>query len=388
MKIFPREKNYVGLICLINEARFQLTHILYFSRDYTTHDHRFLSSLTNAQFEVSYLRLEQRGAQLEDRPIPSGVRTISWTGGNREVKLRDGPRLFSDLKKVIRETNPDLVHAGPIQSCAFLVALAGFQPLVSASWGYDLLYDANRNKFWRWASVFTLRRSAIMIGDCNTIREKAVELGMSPERVVTFPWGMDIKKFTPGKYPPSNGDNFTLLSTRSWEPIYGVDILAEAFVKAAKEYKGLKLIMLGNGSQANQLRGIFNRGRVMDHVIFPGQISQRDLPRYYRMADLYVSASHVDGSSISLMEALACGRPVAVSDIPGNLEWVDPDVHGWIFKDGNSNDLCEVILGAIYQRQKLVEMSKAARKQAETRADWDKNFPNLIQAYKTALQGS
>ena len=332
--------------------------------------------------------MERRSSHSEDRPIPEGVKTISWAGGTREVKLENYPRLFLDLREVIQATKPDLVHAGPIQTCAFLVALAGFKPLVSMSWGYDLLKDSNRNKVWRWASEFTLRRSAMMIGDCNAVREKAIELGMASERIVTFPWGIDLNAFTPGKYPPANGEHFTLLSTRSWEPIYGVDVLANAFVKAAKQYKGLNLILLGSGSQANQLRGIFNRGGVMEQVIFPGQVSQNYLPRYYHMADLYISASHVDGSSISLLEALASGRPAVVSDIPGNREWIEPGVHGWTFKDGDSDGLSKVILGAIDQRQKLVEMSKAARQQAETRANWDKNYPNLFQAYNTALQGS
>ena len=388
MKTYLRVKNCAGLICLVNEARFQLTHILYFSRDYTTHDHRFLSSLVHAQFEVSYLRLENKNAQLEDRPIPHGVRTIPWAGGIREVKFQDGPRLLFDLRQVLRAVKPDLIHAGPIQSCAFLVAMTGFHPLVSVSWGYDLLNDANKNNLWRWATEFTLRRSEVMVGDCNTIREKALEFGISNERIVTFPWGIDLKKFKPEKYPPANEKKFTLLSTRGWEPIYGVDVLARAFVKATKQYDQLNLIMLGSGSLANQIRGIFKRGGVMEKVIFPGQVSQRDLPRYYQMADVYVSASHVDGSSISLMEALACGRPAIVSDIPGNREWIEPGVHGWIFKNGDSDELCKVILGAIDQRGKLGGMGKSARLQAETKADWDKNFPYLLQAYTTALQGS
>lgn len=363
-----------------------MTHILYFSRDYTTHDHRFLSSLVHAQYEVSYLRLENRSTQFEDRPIPQGIRRISWAGGIREVKFQDGPRLFFDLRKVIRAVKPDLIHAGPIQSCAFLVAMTGFHPLVSVSWGYDLLNDANKNNLWRWATEFALRRSAVMVGDCNTIREKALEFGISNERIVTFPWGIDLNKFKSEEYPPPKARNITILSTRSWEPIYGVDVLARAFVKAVKQYDRLNLIMLGNGSLANQIRGIFKRGHVMEKVIFPGQVSQRDLPRYYQMADLYISASHVDGSSISLMEALACGRPAIVSDIPGNREWVEPGVHGWIFKDGDSDELCKVILGAIDQAEKLLEMSKAARNQAEVKADWEKNFPHLLSAYEAALQ--
>ena len=115
-----------------------------------------------------------------------------------------------------------------------------------------------------------------------------------------------------------------ILSTRGWEPIYGVDLIARAFVTAARQCPELKLIMLGNGSLAPMLHRIFAKGNVEEQVMFPGQVKYSELPRYYQMADLYVSASHSDGSSISLLEAMACGRPVLVSDIPGNREWVTP----------------------------------------------------------------
>jgi glycosyltransferase involved in cell wall biosynthesis len=363
-----------------------MTRVIYFSRDYTTHDYRFLSALAKTQYEIFYLRLERRHAQVEDRPLPPGISQVSWIGGKRPSKVFDGPRLLIEVHRVIKRLNPDLIHAGPLQSSAFLVALLGFKPLISMSWGYDLLQEANRNMLWRRATQFTLRRSAIMVGDCNTIRQEAIKLGISDDKIVTFPWGIDLNSFTPGEYPPGQGDKFTILSTRSWEPIYGVDVLAKAFVKAANQYQGLRLILLGNGSQANYLRNIFTRGGVMDRVLLPGQVTQADLPDYFNMADLYVSASHIDGSSVSLMEALACGRPVVVSDIPGNREWVEPGVSGWWFEDGQTDDLALKLSQAYNHRQDLIEMSKAARQVAAERADWDNNFPNLLKAYDVVLK--
>lgn len=362
-----------------------MTRIIYFSRDYTTHDHRFLSALAKTQHEIFYLRLERRKKQLEDRPLPDEVRHIPWTGGIKQVKLLDSPKLFKDLRRVIKQIGPDLIHAGPIQQSAFLVALTGYKPLVSMSWGYDLLQDVDQNGLWRWASQYSLRRSAILVADSDTVRKRAIELGMPSEKIFTFPWGVDLKTFIPGKYPPSSGDQFTILSTRSWEPIYGMDILAKAFVKAAQKHEELRLIMLGNGSQARYLRNVFIQGGVIDRVVLPGQVSQADLPHYFNMADLYISASHIDGSSVSLMEALACGRPVVVSDIPGNREWIDPGVNGWWFKDGDVDDLLQTILNVIAQRQKLPEISYQARRTAESKANWDDNFKSLLQAYEVAL---
>lgn len=360
--------------------------ILYFTRDYTPHDHRFLSALAKTGHKIFYLRLEKRGHTLEDRPLPPEVEQVSWAGGQKPFRFSDAPGLVLGLKRVIRQVKPDLIQSGPIQTAAFLAACSGFRPLVSMSWGYDLLIDADRDVFWRWLTRYTLQHSAAMIGDCETIRQRAVSFGMPGERVVAFPWGVDLRRFRPDEAPAPGSDAqvFTLLSTRGWEPVYGAELIARAFVRAAQQRPELQLVMPGNGSQSSLLRKIFIDGGVLERVHFPGQVSQADLPRYYRSADLYISASHSDGSSISLLEALACGRPVLVSDIPGNREWVTPGEVGWLFPDGDAPAMAERIQAILDQRDQLAEIGRRARCLAEHRADWEKNFPGLLRAYEIA----
>jgi L-malate glycosyltransferase len=359
--------------------------IIYFSRDYSTHDHRFLSALARTDHKVYYLRLEKSGHALEVRPLPDEIEQVQWVGGNKPATLKDGLRLRDDLHRVIRQVKPDLIQAGPIQRAAFLVALTGFRPLISMSWGYDLLHDANKNMFWRWATRHTLHQSAALVGDCNTIRKLAISYGMSDKRIITFPWGVDIHHFNLTTQQRVNVPAFSLLSTRGFEPIYGIDVIARAFVIAARKRPELHLTMLGNGSLNANIRQIFLVGGVYDRVYFPGQVSYQDLPAYYQNADIYISASHSDGTSISLLEAFACGTPAIVSDIPGNQEWITPGENGWIFPDGNPESLAQAILNAVDQRHQLVEMGYKARLLAETRADWEKNFPRLMDAYQLAL---
>jgi L-malate glycosyltransferase len=369
--------------------------ILYFSRDYTTHDHRFLFGLAQTDHRIYYLRLENRGHGLEDRPVPAEVEQVQWEGGTKKFRWQAGPALWISLKKVIRQVKPDLVHAGPLQGPALLVSLSGFKPLVSMSWGYDLLLDPDRSFLRRWAARYTLSRSAVLVGDCEAVRKKAVEFGMPVERIVTFPWGVDLHHFSPAETcqeegkPPKPGV-FTLLSTRSWEPVYGVDLIARAFVKAARilEEQGkcrLRLIMLGTGSMSPELRKIFAQAGVQERVHFPGQVSWANLPKFYRAAGLYLSASHVDGSSVSLLEAMACACPVLVSDIPGNREWVKPGEEGWWFRDGEVDDLCRGILRAVDERHRLKEMGMTARRTVEARANWNQNFGKLLEAYQMAM---
>lgn len=371
--------------------------LIYFSREYTPHDHRFLSALAQTEHKTFFLCLEGRSKPLEDRALPPQIEILHWRGGVSAARLWDGPRLLLDLKRVIRAVNPDLILAGPLQRTAFLVALSGFRPLVSMSWGYDLLIDARRNPLWEWATRYTLKHSAAMVGDCETIRSLAVAHGMPAERIVTFPWGVDLDHFSPGdgRAATAPGAPFTLLSTRAWEPVYGVELIARAFAMAAAQRPELRLIMLGNGSQAREIHRVLSSSSRLPsapedaadgshRVLFPGWVGYHDLPRFYRQSDVYISASHSDGSSISLLEAMACGKPAIVSDIPGNREWVQEGVNGWLFPDGDVEALRNALLHAFEQRQRLPEMGRAAREVAETRADWRKNFPHLLRAFEIA----
>jgi len=367
--------------------------ILYFSRNYTPHDFRFLNSLSKTEHEIFYLKLEANQRQVEDRPVPENVQQILWVGGQREFRWSDLPRLVLDFRRVVKRIKPDIVHAGPIQTCTFIAVLSGFRPILTKSWGYDLVRDADSSKWMQWVTRYTLKRSAFFTSDANVTRDKAVAFGMNPENIVVFPWGVNIERFHPEKEEKprkkvsgqkskiKGGKSITLFCNRTWEPIYGVDVLAKAFVKVASVNPDVNLILLGGGSQGANIRTIMMNGGVMERVHFGGQVGQRDLPRWYHMADIYISPSHVDGSSVSLLEALACGMPGLVSDIPGNKEWIEDGVNGWTFRDGDVDDLAKKILLAIKSRRSWGRISKAARKTAEERADWKKNFGKLLKAY-------
>jgi len=362
--------------------------VIYFSFDYSPHDYRYLSSLAETEHEVFYVRLQRGPRQVEDRPVPSKIEQVLWAGGQGEFRWHDLPRLTFDFQRLIKEIKPDLIHAGPIQTCAFIAMLSGFRPILTMSWGFDLMDDVHKSKWMERITRYTLKRSTFFTSDANVTRDKAVHYGMNPDRTVVFPWGVNLQHFAPdnGKSEIVNRKSFTLFCNRSWEPRYGVDVLAKAFVKMAQQNPNVDLLLIGGGSQAQVLRGIFQRGGVLDRVSMPGQVTQKDLPRWYHMADLYLSPSHVDGSSVSLMEALACGIPCLVSDIPANKEWVVEGENGWLFPDGDADALAAKILSAIATRESLPGIGAAARRSAETRADWKKNFGQLLVAYEQTVK--
>lgn len=352
--------------------------VLYLSRGGNPHDRRFLMALAQTSHEVAFLPIEV-SADSERKFIPTGVELV-------EPDQSLSPAV---LMEILARLQPDLIHAGPIQTGAHLAAQTGWHPLVSMSWGSDLLVEAQEGEGKRRAET-ALQASDVLVCDCQAVRNAAIELGMQDDKIVIFPWGVDLKLFAAGRNTElrkrlSWDDNFVLLSTRSWEPLYGVDLILKAFIEASAKDASLRLLMLGDGSQRDELLDEVEQAGLSDHVHAPGIVDQEELPAYYRAADLYISASHSDGTSVSLLESMASGLPAIVSDIPGNQEWVAPETNGWWFQDGDSEDLAAKILDAVNAITRFPDMKRSARGIAESRGDWKVNFGGLLEAYEMAF---
>jgi glycosyltransferase involved in cell wall biosynthesis len=361
--------------------------LIYFTQADSPHDQRFLRALAGTQHQVFALRQEQSQAN-----TPAGITALTWPDGQPDWRHWEGWQYGLDqFHKILTTIQPDLVHAGPIQGPALLVALSGFQPLVTMSWGSDILAHAKRSPWMRYVTKYVLDRTRLFLGDCDAVIEEAKKYDFPLERVVSFPWGVDLDHFSPGNGKNSGrdlrvslgwGDKFIILCNRSWYPIYGVDLMAKAFASAALENDQLRLLLAGDGPQSGLIHNLL--APVDDRVHYLGWVDPGQLPGVYCAADLFVSPSHCDGSSVSLLEAMACGRPVLVSDIPSNKEWVKPGETGMLFEDVN---LCS-LKGRILQMSRdpdLALFGCCARALAEERADWNKNFQKLLAAYQRAL---
>ena len=364
--------------------------ILYFTRADSVHDQRFLAALAESGHEGFVLRLRPG-----KYPTPSGITPLEWSGTKSQLTENDIPRLTQELSDILKEVQPDLVHAGPLQDLAFLVARTGFTPLLSMSWGFDLMHDVLVSPDAAEKARFALGHSARLITDAHCSAAQAVRMGFDPEKICIFPWGVDLAHFTPASARIRGavwrerhgwGDKRVLLCLRSWEPNYGVDVLLRAFGEASQKDDSLRLILLGDGSQHDLLLSILQEAQVSDKVFLGGRVPNQDLITYYGAADLYVTPSHVDGSSVSLMEAMACGLPSIASDIPANAEWIAEGQSGWLFPDGDHHSLAELLLKI--SSFDLPAAGARARKIAEKRADWQRNKQLLFLCWEQALTSS
>jgi L-malate glycosyltransferase len=369
--------------------------ILYFTRGYTPHDRRFLSKLAESRHDVWFLPLEDH-AVASNHELPAGVKLAKWhEAPGKNIAADACLPVLPAFEKLVSQIEPDLVHAGPIQSCGFIAAMSGFHPFLAMSWGSDILMDSEKDDFWRWITCYTLRRSDMLLCDCNAVRIKAESLvGYPAQRTVQIPWGVDLEAFF--VKPALNDvrselgwkDAYVALSTRSWEPIYGIEVVLSAFQKAHSREQRMRLILLGSGSLSAQIESFIRRHELTAAVYMPGAVDPEAVPDFYRASDIYISSTHSDGTSVSLLEAMTSGLPLIVTDIPANREWVQHGVNGWLAADGDADEFARLLLlAAGLATEDRHRIASRNRRIVEERADWRRNFERLLEAYRDLETG-
>jgi glycosyltransferase involved in cell wall biosynthesis len=359
--------------------------LLYFTDNNSDHNRRFLEKLVSSGHEVFYLSLAGPPATTW---LPEGVRVVPPA---QKLALHTPPAelhaFVPELRSIIADVKPDLVHAGPIQSCGYLAALADAHPLLAMSWGSDILVDATRDPHWKEATLIALNGANGFFCDCDTVRERARQLAPDAlKNVVQFPWGLRRGVFGPDGPKvalPWGERDFVLISTRSWEPGYGIEILLQAFERAQAEIPELRLLLIGGGSREQTVRAFIAEHDLTAKLWIPGSISTGEMPKYFRSASAYISCTPSDGTSISLLEAIATGLPAIVADNSSNREWLTESVNGWFGKIENPRSFAEKIVEvAALDSTKRSKAAALSQQTVSERADWDKNFPLLLQAYE------
>jgi phosphatidylinositol alpha-mannosyltransferase len=166
-----------------------------------------------------------------------------------------------------------------------------------------------------------------------------------------IPNGVDIERFHPAVAPFEEfrePGRVNLLFVGRLDPRKGVRLLLDTMPEVVERSGGrARLLVVGD----SYLRPQFERSvpeALRDHVRFLGHVPQQDLARWYATGDIFVSpASGKESFGIVLLEAMACGRAVVASDIPGYRSVVVPDVNGVVFPPGDRAALARTLVALI-----------------------------------------
>ncbi len=147
-----------------------------------------------------------------------------------------------------------------------------------------------------------------------------------------------------------------------------------------------RLVVIGAGSGADPFARL--QPEEMDSVERCGRVSDGEIPSYYRSASLLVSpAMGMESFGIILVEAMASGTPVVVSDIPGYRDVLGESGAGVLVPPGDPAALAEAVVSVLASPQELEKMGKAARARAED-FSWEGVARRVEEVYSSAREAA
>jgi len=238
------------------------------------------------------------------------------------VALPSGPPLAGLLRRrralraVLDRIAPDVLHAHFVRRFGWQAALSGVRPLVVSPWGSDLLRVRRRSVRTRWWNRFALRSADLVTVSSEGMRDAAIRAGAPPDRVELVHHGVDTARFAPASGPRQGPGR--LLSIRAIAPLYHHEIVIEAIARLAADGLRPELILtrMGNVEQLDQLEALARERDVGAQLRILDRVEHDALPDLYRSGDVLVSIPETDSFPVTLLEAMACGLPAVVSDLP------------------------------------------------------------------------
>lgn len=304
------------------------------------------------------------------------------------IQKMDCIMMISYLKKVIREFQPDILHAHYASSYGLIGALSAFHPYIISVWGSDV-YDFPRISFLhRWILEYNLFKADCIL---STSHAMAIETARYTNKQIKItPFGIDLKAFFKNRGGTLfSSEDIVIGTVKTLEEKYGVEYLIRAFAAVYIRHQDmpLKLLLVGGGSLEQKLKQLVCELGISANTIFTGKVPYVEVPKYHNMLSVSVSVSVSNSESfgVAVIEAGACGVPVVVSDAGGLPEVVEDGVTGIVVPIRNIKKTAEAIEKLVLDKNLREEMGAAGRMRVENLYRWDNNLQQMIMIYKEII---
>lgn len=167
--------------------------------------------------------------------------------------------------------------------------------------------------------------------------------------LIPFSEAKILKSELKKKYGFSSEDKI-LLTVGTIKKLKGSDILLEAFLKIGKEYikkKKLKLLFVGDGPMRQELEKKVDENDIKEYVTFFGAVAREKIPDIYKLADIYIIPSLLEGTPISLLEAKYNSLAIIGANVKGINVLISHGKNGLLFEKENSDDLKSKIIALL-----------------------------------------
>lgn len=253
------------------------------------------------------------------------------------------------IKRLLEKHDFNLINAHwvfPDGVAAVRIARKLKLPIMITAHGCDInLYSTYRLR--RIQIRYALQKSDKMSVVSSALKEKAITLGISEQKLRVIPNGVDLDLFAPMDQASCRGqlglplDARIILFVGALDPVKGLKYLLEAIAQIYNSHKDLLVAIVGDGPLRQALTQKTQELGLMNKVTFYGAMPHDKIPLWMNACDLFCLPSLREGWPCVLMEVLACGKPVVASRVGGVPEIVT-EKNGYMI---NAQDVTQLAQG-------------------------------------------
>lgn len=357
---------------------------------------------------ITGLRHEAGGPDIELADGLTFHRTSGVSSGPAGLReWREIDALAKSVGDLAEEWRPDVLHAHS-------PALCGTAALrVARRLGLPLVYEIRA--FWEDAAVgngmgregslkYRLTRALenrviagadAVVTICHGLRDDLIARGVPAGKIGIMPNGVDLELFgspiardEPLARDLDLGDGPVIGFIGSFYDYEGLDDLIEAMPALLEKQPQARLLMVGGGPMAEDLRRLAEASPAASAIRFVGRVPHGEVERYYSLCDIMTyprKASRLTDlvTPLKPLEAMAQGKLVAASSVGGHRELITDGVTGTLFAPDDPADCAGALAALLARREAWPALREAARRHVAERHDWVLN----ARRYQVIYQG-
>jgi glycosyltransferase involved in cell wall biosynthesis len=347
--------------------------LCYIANPNSIHTQRWLRYFAKRGYEIHLIAV-----RTPQQTVPAGVILYDLTAQINTRKLRYLP-WTGVVRRIVRQVRPDILHAHQVANAGWLGAAAGYHPLIVTAWGSDLLVGPGR--FWtqRQLARWVIRQADYVTCVSQSLAQAARSLGADPSRLEVAPWGVNTDIFHPTpdreglRAQLGLGRNPTVLSLRAMQSLYNPLSIAQAIPRVLDRIPTARFIIRTYNCDRDvlaQFQAIVRENRATGSVTYVSDLpDEQAIADQCRVADVAVSVPSSDGTPSSVLEAMACGTPAVLSDLPSLHEWVRHEKEGLFIPTGDVAALSAAIVRLLTDEALRSELGASSAQVIRERAD-------------------
>ncbi len=240
-----------------------------------------------------------------------------------------------------------------------------------------------------------VRRADAIIATSNEQMNRIRSYFVDEKRVFKVFNGIDTDQFFPNvcyrnlikkQYNIDNGDRLILSAARLTSE-KGVQYTIQALPALLEKHHNLKLLVVGDGPYMNDLRKLVEKLRLESKVIFTGFVPLEKLPQFFNACDIFVNSTiRENGYDLTILEAMACEKPVVVSKLGSVLTVIKNEENGLLVPPKDINSLAKTVDELLDNPGLMSHIGQNARNSILGDFSLDSMCQRTVQVYKSVTE--